>query len=497
MEGAIEGIELGDLSMPQMCASCEYAKTTRKPIQKSRVTPRASKFGEEIHSDLWGPSPIQTPGKREYYVSFTDDYSRWTYLKLMRLKSETFEAYKSFEAWAKTQLGVQAIMKLRSDRGGEYLDEEFSKYLAAQGTQRILTTHDTPEYNGVSERLNRTLLERTRAILHASGLPKFLWGEAINHIVWLKNRTTSKALPSGKTPYELVYGRKPDLSNLKEWGTPVWVHNASGTKLDGRGREGRWVGFEEESNAHRIYFEDKRMVRIERSIKFTSGDVLVPTETTPAQESVKPTPVTPQQPPGNSETRGPPPSVPEPQQAVQNIEERSKRFRKPSKYVRSLQEGEGTIDGRSSHSKIPLGIQLDEIMSEEDGEANEQGGVEQAMAATISEAEALDPTSLEDAKRRPDWKRWEKAIQDELNALEKAETWKLVERPRGRNIVESKWVLHVKKDANGNIERYKARLVAKGFTQVQGVDYFDTFAPIARLASTCNCSPERLANRHF
>ena len=105
------------------------------------------------------------------------------------------------------------------------------------------------------------------------------------------------------------------------------------------------------------------------------------------------------------------------------------------------------------------------------------------MAAAISEAEALDPTSLEDAKRRPDWKRWEKAIQDELDALERAGTWKLVERPRGRNVVESKWVLHLKKDADGKIERYKARLVAKGFTQVQGVDYFDTFAPVARLAS--------------
>jgi hypothetical protein len=240
----------------------------------------------------------------------------------MRLKSETFEAYKSFEAWAKTQLGVQAIMKLRSDRGGEYLDEKFSKYLAAQGTRRILTTHDTPEYNGVSERLNRTLLERTRAILHATGLPKFLCGEAINHIVWIKNRTHTQALPSGKTPYELVYSRKPDLSDLKEWGTLVWVHDASGTKLDGRGREGRWIGFEEESNVHRIYFEDNRTARIERSVKFTSGDVLIPTGITPAQETIKTMPGTPQQPPEIPDTRGPPPDVPEPQRSAANPEYR-------------------------------------------------------------------------------------------------------------------------------------------------------------------------------
>jgi hypothetical protein len=129
-----------------------------------------------------------------------------------------------------------------------------------------------------------------------------------------------------------------------------------------------------------------------------------------------------------------------------------------------------------------VGLQIDETLPEDEGETEGRREVEQAMAAEISEAKALDPTSLEDTKRRPDWKPWEKAIQDELNALEKASTWNLVGRPRKRNIVESKWVLRVKKDADGNIECGKARLVAKGFTQVQGVEYFDTFAPVARLA---------------
>jgi hypothetical protein len=156
------------------------------------------------------------------------------------------------------------------------MDGEFSKHLATQGTARALTTHDTPEYNGVSERLNRTLLERTRAFFHSSELPKFLWGEAVNHAVWLKNRTPTHALPTGKTPYEMLHGKKPDLSNLPEWGVKIWVHDDSGTKLDGRSKIGRWIGHDEPSNAHRIYWPEKCSITIERSVKFDNGDVLIP-----------------------------------------------------------------------------------------------------------------------------------------------------------------------------------------------------------------------------
>ena len=101
--------------------------------------------------------------------------------------------------------------------------------------------HNTPEYNGVSERLNRTLLERTRALLHSSKLPKNLWGEAINHAVWLKNRTPTHALPDGETPYEVLYKKKPNLNQLREWGCKVWVHTTEGTKLDGHSKIGKWA----------------------------------------------------------------------------------------------------------------------------------------------------------------------------------------------------------------------------------------------------------------
>jgi hypothetical protein len=112
-------------------------------------------------------------------------------------------------------------------------------------------------------------------------------------------------------------------------------------------------------------------------------------------------------------------------------------------------------------------------------------GLEQALTAEIADMEALEPRTLAEAKRRPDWPLWEKAIEEELSTLKAAGTWRMEEAPPGANIIGSKWVFKAKKDMAGNIARYKAWLVTQGFSQISGVDYNDTYAPVARLASSC------------
>ena len=121
-------------------------------------------------------------------MSFTNDHTCWTHLWLLATKDGVFEAYKDFEAWEKLQFSIPAIKTLCFDRGGEYLGKAFSQHLRLQGTEWRLTVHDMPEYNGVSKRFKRTRLEQTCTLLHSSKLLKNLWGEAINHAVWLKNR---------------------------------------------------------------------------------------------------------------------------------------------------------------------------------------------------------------------------------------------------------------------------------------------------------------------
>jgi hypothetical protein len=101
--GVVEGVMLDKLSNIQSCNSCEYAKAHRKPIRKEQDAPRATALGDEVHSDLWGPAPIQTINGRRYYTSFTDDHTRYSHLYLLRAKDETLDAYKTYEAELLTQ----------------------------------------------------------------------------------------------------------------------------------------------------------------------------------------------------------------------------------------------------------------------------------------------------------------------------------------------------------------------------------------------------------
>jgi hypothetical protein len=126
----------------------------------------------------------------------------------------------------------------------------------------------------------------------------------------------------------------------------------------------------------------------------------------------------------------------------------------------------------------------DVVGEENDANGNDSPSEDLAMMIAMADAEGIEPRDIREARRRPDWKRWEEAMEDEMQRLEKNHTWDLVERPKGANVVGSKWVYRIKKNAAGQIEKYRARLVAQGFSQIPGVDYFDTFAPVAKTTST-------------
>jgi hypothetical protein len=376
----------------------------------------ASKFADVIHSDVWGQAPVETLGGKNYYVSYTDDATRLTVVYLLRRKSDVFPSYQQFDAWVRNTMET-TIKVLHSDRGGEYLGKAFAKYLKDAGTEHRLTVHDTPQQNGVAERLNGVLLSKVRALLHDAGLPKSLWGEALSHAVWLKNRSPTKAL-NGLTPLEALTGVAPNLSELHEFGCRAWVLQ-SNSKLDGRVDEGRWIGFDAQTmDGHRIYWPKRRTVSVERNVTFAPSNPITLPEVpdlvasgTPEEEddfSALPD----EQDPVNETHQSPPlkTPLPSPKPMTAPPEPRSSRVRRPSRYVRDIAEGRGTATGLDQHPALPTGMRVPEKISEvsdvvgeeNDANGNDSPSEDLAMMIAMADAEGIEPRDIREARRRPD-----------------------------------------------------------------------------------------------
>ena len=146
----------------------------------------------------------------------------------MRHKSNSFEKFKLFKNEVQNQLGKN-IKTLRFDKGGEYLSQNFYDHLKDCGIVSQLTPLGTPQWNGVSERRNRTLLDMVRSMMIRTDLPISLWGYALETVVFLFNRIPSKAVE--KTPYELWTGKRLGLSFLNIWGCEAYVKRQAFDKL--------------------------------------------------------------------------------------------------------------------------------------------------------------------------------------------------------------------------------------------------------------------------
>jgi hypothetical protein len=346
----------------------------------------------------------------------------------MHSKDETLEAFEDVDARWGTEHGIKMKI-LHSDNGGEYKNRAFDAYLSRKGIRRRLTVHDTPEHNGVAERLNRTLLEKVRAMLHAADLLKNLWGEVLKHAVWLKNRTSTKAL-GGRTPYKLFHHEKPDLRNIHEWGCKVAVHVEDNGKLDGRAREGRWLGFDQANiDGHRIYYPDTWSIRVERSVKFMevkrSGSIYkVLNEGDNAdirleekQENIQHTPVKTQQPsstpPAHESPLSTPPATPTPNPKPKTIAPRD---------ISSSIDPKNIIEGTRTRRSAHLADTEDD-----DSHANNLG----LEYAFVGMGDLSDSPTVEEALTRSDWPLFKAAMDVEMDAMRRTGTFgeNLVLRP--------------------------------------------------------------------
>ena len=173
-----EGGLLGFFDWESMdrCESCLLGKMTKAPFNKTME--RTTELLALVHTDVCGPFGTNARGGYSYFITFTDDFSRYGYVFLMRHKSESLEKFKEFQNEVENQLGKR-IKALRSDRGGEYLSHEFVDHLKQCGIVSEWTPPGTPQWNGVSERRNRTLLDMVRSMMSRTELPISFWGYAL------------------------------------------------------------------------------------------------------------------------------------------------------------------------------------------------------------------------------------------------------------------------------------------------------------------------------
>ena len=156
-----------------------------------------------IHSDVWGITPIITHAKYRYFVTFIDNYNKYTWIYFLRPKSEVFFVFQKFVAYVETQFSSR-IKVLRSNSGGEYMSHEFHDFLQNKGIVSQRSCPYTPQQNGVAERKNRHLLDVVRTLLLESSVPSTFWVEALSTTIYLINQLPSHVLDFA-SPYYRLY----------------------------------------------------------------------------------------------------------------------------------------------------------------------------------------------------------------------------------------------------------------------------------------------------
>ena len=189
----------------------------------------------------------------------------------MHKKSETFGNFKEFMEKVEKQLG-KSLKTLQSDRGGEYLDIEFKDHLLEHGILSQLTTHGTPQKNGVAERRNRALLDMVRSMMSCSSLPISFWGYSLQTAVYILNVVSSKSIQ--KTPLELWNGHKPSLHHFHIWGCPTHVLKGKTGKLEPRTEVCMFVGYPEGTRGGLFYSPLDKKVFVSTNATFLKDDYM-------------------------------------------------------------------------------------------------------------------------------------------------------------------------------------------------------------------------------
>ncbi|GJS91825.1 retrotransposon protein, putative, ty1-copia subclass [Tanacetum coccineum] len=298
-----------------------------------------------------------------------------------------------------------------------------------------LTPPYTPQHNRVSEKRNRTLLEMVRSMINLTTLPLSFWDYALESAARILNMVLTKKVD--KTPYELWFGKVPNLSYLKVWGCEALVKRDTPDKLQQRSVKCIFIGYPKETMGYYFYFPPENKIVVARYAEFFEKNLL------------------------SQEVSGRAGELEEIQDEDTSPSEITSEIPMEVEGFEPPQEEEAPVRRSERPHRAPNRLCLNvEVEEHSLGDLNEPANYKAAM---------LDQES----------NKWLDAMNAEMQSMKDNQVWRLVDLPPNGKTVGSKWLFNKKSDMDGNVHTYKARLVAKGFTQTYGVDYEETFSPVA------------------
>ncbi|GAB0089493.1 secreted RxLR effector protein 161-like [Sergentomyia squamirostris] len=451
-----------------VCEPCIYGKMHRQSFGTRK---KATVAGELVSTDVCGPFDASFQGKK-YLVIFKDSFTKFRYGFVIKEKSEVKKVLCDVIASAK-QNG-HPIRELLSDNGGEFDNKDVREILQKNGIAQRLTAPYTPQQNGELERDNRTVVEMARTFMNVNSdanFPAAMWAELVTTAIYILNRT-GKSSCDGMSPYQLWMGKKPRIKHLRIIGCECffWIPDQKRRKMDAKAGKGYLVGYDNDER-YRIYSSGK--VILTRDVKFVEKLsechkktlVLPRFDVSDCQDEVLP-----EHPTGSEHNDGSDDNAgDESDDTLSNeslhgttsddtlIDYESARSEEDEPYLDRLRDRE--VLKKPSY--------LDDYVMALDSFVNTQ----------------VIPESYEEAVSSNDSGNWRKAMSSEMQSLKRNQTWELKHLPEGKKALPCKWVYKMKTNPDGSVERYKARLVVKGFNQKQGVDYNDTFSPVAKLGT--------------
>ena len=447
-----------------ICTECIKGKQHRDPIPK-KSTWRAAQKLELVHSDICGPINPTSNSNKRYLLVFIDDFSRKAWVYFLVEKSEAFDCFKRFKAMVEKQTGL-CVKGLRTDRGGEFCSNEFNNFCSQNGIKRQMTTAYTPQQNGVAERKNRTVMNMVRSLLADKNIPRVFWAEAANWAVYVLNRCPTLAVKE-MTPEECWSGIKPSVDHFRVFGCKAHVHvpEERRTKLDNRSTTCVLLGISDESKGYRLFDPTAKKIIVSRDVIFEEeeqwkrgensgscsarelewGDEIEEEESSNREIEAR------EVEPNDSREVEIEEREMEPRGMGEGTQLGDDQFQTNDQIevgeggietVDSEEEEESYVELKNTRPRQPPAWLRDYVSGEvlyEDDELN--------MALAVS----TDPWFYEEAVRDSNWKT---AMDREIEAIEKNDTWTLMKLPAGAEKIGAKWVYKTKYNENGKIDKY-------------------------------------------